>query len=122
MFREGEYEGKGQNKPRGSDSTPSGAWSTRNLVRMGMEARQTFQDAVFLRQVHRYVDEKADLPPARKEDYRRDAVRFLDVMRSMADCTWSLDDYSWLKRRNRTSLQQTPRGREELRKFDEALC
>ena len=38
----------------------------------------------------------------------------------MADCTWTLDDHDWLSRRNRSRLQQTPEGREELRRFDTA--
>ena len=76
LFREGEYEGKGANKPKGSDATPSGAWSSKNLVRNGMEARNTFQDAVYLRQVHRYVEEKAELPQEMREEYKKDAKRF----------------------------------------------
>ena len=70
LYREGEYTGKGQNKPRGSEGTPSDAWSTHKLVRMGMAVRNSFEDVVLLRQVHRYVDEKAEIPPERREEYR----------------------------------------------------
>ena len=45
---------------------------------------------------------------------------FLEVTRKMADCTWEQADHAWLSRRNRTRLQQTPEGREELRRFDTA--
>ena len=86
MYREGEYEGRGGSKPKGSDATPSGAWSAKSLVRNGMAARNTFQDAVYLRQVHRYVEEKAELPPEMREEYKKDAKRFLEVTRGMADC------------------------------------
>ena len=107
LYREGDYQGKGQNKPRGSDRTPNDAWTTQKLVRMGMAARNTFEDAVLLRQVHRYVEEKAGIREEKREEYRRDAVRFLEVMRRMADCTWTRDDHAWLSRRNRSVLQQT---------------
>ena len=120
MFREGDYAGKGQNKPRGSDQTPSDAWTTRKLVRMGMSVRNSFEDVVLLRQVHRHVDDNEDLPAERREDYRRDATRFLDVTRGMADCTWTQADHAWLSRRNRSALQQTREGRDDLREFDAA--
>ena len=57
------------------------------MVRVGMDARNTFQDAVYLRHVHRYVEEKAELPPERREEYKKDAKKFLEVTRGMADCT-----------------------------------
>ena len=120
LCRLGEYKGKGQNKPRGVDRTPSNAWSTSRLVSNGMFVRDSFQDAVILRQVHRFEDENASVPSARREEYKQDAQRFLTVTRGMADCSWSLDDHAWLSRRNRARLQQTPEGREELRRFDTA--
>ena len=73
-----------------------------------MEALNTFKDAVYLRQVHRYVEEKAEVPLERREEYKKDAKRFLEVTRGMADCKWNQDDYAWLRKRNRTLLQQTP--------------
>ena len=85
-----------------------------------MAVRHTFKDAVLLRQVHRDVDEKADIPEAQRAEYRRDAQRFLDVTRGMADCKWTREDHAWLSRRNRSILQQTEEGREELRKFKNA--
>ena len=89
-----------------------------------MAVRNSFEDAVILREVHRCVDEKAEIireiPAHRLQDFRRDAIRFLEVTRGLADCTWELNDHAWLSRRNRSVLQQTPEGREELRKFDGA--
>ncbi|HIE69732.1 MAG TPA: hypothetical protein EYP98_05930, partial [Planctomycetes bacterium] len=120
LYREGEYSGKGQNKPRGSAETPGDAWPTKKLVRMGMQARNTFQDVVLLRQVHRYVEENDEIPPEKKQEYREAASKFLTVTRGMADCTWTQSEHAWLSRRNRAVLQQTPEGRAELRKFDAA--
>jgi len=41
-------------------------------------------------------------------------------MKGMAELTWSREDHSWLAKRNRSTLQQTQEGREELRSFDDA--
>ena len=120
LCRLGAYKARAQNKPRGADKTPSNAWNTSTLTANGMFVRDSFQDAVLLRQVHRFEDENANVPGARREDYKQDAQRFLDVTRGMADCTWSMDDHAWLSRRNRARWQQTPEGREELRRFDTA--
>ena len=120
MYKEGDYGGKGQNKPRGSEGTPGDAWTTKKLVRMGMAVRQTFQDVALLRQVHRYTEEKEGLAEGRREEYRRDAGRFLSVTRGMADCTWTRTDHAWLSRRNRSVVQQTREGREELARFETA--
>jgi hypothetical protein len=87
---------------------------------MGMNVRNSFEDVCLLRQVHRYSDAKIGLSAEKAEDYRRDAVRYLKVMRGMSDCTWSQDDHGWLSRRNRSLLQQTKEGREELRVFEKA--
>ena len=120
IYRLGDYKGPACNKPKGAERTPSDAWSTHNLVRNGMEVRDSFKDAVLLRQVHRYVDEKSDVAVDKREEYKKDASRFLDVTGKMADCTWTQEDHEWLSRRNRSRLQQTPEGREELRRFDTA--
>jgi len=120
LFKEGSYRGKGQNKPRGSDRTPDNAWATPKLVSMGMNVRNSFQDVARLRQVWRYVDEKAEIPEEQREAYRQDAMEFPKVTRGMADCTWTQRQHRWLSRRNRSVVQQTPEGREELRRFDDA--
>ena len=85
-----------------------------------MAVRQTFQDLALLRQVHRYTDYKEGMSEEQREAYRQDAVRFLSVTRGMADCTWSRDDHRWLSRRNRSVVQQTREGREELARFESA--
>ena len=87
---------------------------------MGMAVRNSFEDVVLLRQVHRYVEEKAEIPAEQRERFRKDAVKFLEVMSGMADCVWSQSDHAWLSRRNRSILQQTLEGREELKRFDTA--
>ena len=119
-FREGAYTGKAQNKPRGSDRTPDDAWNTFRLVAMGMNVRNSFEDVVLLKQVHRYVEEKADIPAEQRQRFREDALKFLEVMPGMADCAWSQSDHARLSRRNRSMLQQTPEGRAELKRFDTA--
>ena len=118
LYKEGVYGGKGQNKPRGSKDTPPKAWSTKKLVHNGMEVRNTFQDVVELRQVHRYDDGDDDMPEEEREEYRREAKEFLRVMRGMADCSWTPSDWAWLARRNRSALQQSEEGRKQLRGFD----
>jgi len=77
IYRVGEYKGPACNKPKGAERTPSDAWSTHNLVRNGMEVRDSFKDAVLLRQVHRYVDEKSDVAVDKREEYKKDAPVFL---------------------------------------------
>ena len=73
MYREGDYVGKGVNKPRGSQETPGNAWTTKKLVRMGMGVRNSFQDTAFLRQVHRFEDANDGVPERLREAYREDA-------------------------------------------------
>ena len=90
MWREGEYRGKGQNKPKGSEGVPPGAKSTKDFVRLGMMARNTFQDVVILRQVHRVRDLGDDVPEERRDIYQKDMAAFLRVTQGMADCTWPM--------------------------------
>ena len=120
MYKEGDYTGKGKNRPRGSDGTPPGAWSAHKLVRMGMASRNKFDDVVLLREVHRYEDTNDEVPVEKREEYRKDAEEFLRVTRGMADCTWTPAQHAWLTRRNRSVLQQSAEGREQLRKFEAA--
>ena len=94
LCRLGDYKGRAQNKPARSERTPSDAWSTSRLVSNGMFVRDSFTDAVLLRQVHRYEDQYNDVPSARREEYKEDAQRFLDVTRGMADCSWTLADHA----------------------------
>ena len=121
LFRMGDYTGKGQNKPKGAERTPDDAWNTHRLHRMGMMVRDGFDDVCILREVHRYVDAKAEIPDELRDEYARDAMRFLRVTRGMADCDpekFTKEDHQWLSRRNRSLLQQTEAGREQLRRFD----
>ena len=122
MYRQGAYAGKGKNKPRGADRTPDNAWDMQALAVNGMGVRDSFDDVVLLREVHRYVEASDDIPENRRELYREDARRFLEVTRGMADCNmtgkWTDADHAWLSRRNRSVLQQTKEGRDELRLFE----
>ena len=70
MYRPGAYTGKGQNKPKGSDRTPDDALSSQRLAVMGTTVLGSFEDVCWLRQVHRYVDAKADIPEERREEFR----------------------------------------------------
>ena len=85
-----------------------------------MAVRRTFEDVVKLRQVHRISDAREGLTEAQQEEYRRDAARFLEVTRGMAECTWTRNDHAWLSRRNRSILGQTKEGQRELQRFDDA--
>ena len=121
FYTMGAYTGKGQNKPKGADRTPDNAWTMARLAVNGQAVRDSFEDVCVLRQVHRYVEERSDLSPECQEQFKQDAIRFLKVTRAMADCdpeNFTKLDHAWLSRRNRSFLQQTPEGREELRKFD----
>ena len=64
--------------------------------------------------------ETPEVPEEQREAYRQDAMEFPKVTRGMADCTWTQRQHRWLSRRNRSVVQQTPEGREELRRFDDA--
>ena len=120
MYRDGAYIKKGENKPRGSAGTPDDAWSNKTLVVKGMQVRDTFKDTVLLRQVHRHRSDNEEISPDLRSQYRADATKFLDTMRKMADLSWERKDHDWLAKRNRTTLQQTAQGREELKKFESA--
>ena len=120
LYKEGAYVGKGQNKPRGADRTPTGALDSRGLVARGVTVRDSFHDVVILRQVWRHSSSNKSLSPERQEAYRRDAAEFLEIMRGLADCTWTIKQHMWLSRRNRSVLQQTVEGREELKAFADA--
>jgi len=121
MYKLGDYVGKGQNKPKHAERTPDGAWTTKNLCRMGMAVRDQFEDGCLLRQVHRHNEKKDGLSDAEQEKYRQDADRYRRVMKGMADCDPALftkDDHAWLSGFNRSVLQQTEAGRRHLRVVD----
>ena len=120
LYRFGSYSGKGQNKPKGADQTPTNAWTTHRLHQVGSAVRDSFEDVAFLRQVHRYSDFREGLSSERQKEYSADAARFQKVTRGMAECTWSMDDHAWLSRRNRSIVQRTPEGRAELARFEDA--
>lgn len=121
FYTRGAYKGKGRNKPKNADRTPDDAWDTGRLVVNGQAVRDSFEDVCLLRQVHRYVEERSGVSPESREQFKQDALRFLKITRGMADCDpekFTQPDHAWLSQRNRSVLQQTPQGREELQKFD----
>ena len=88
MYRNGECSGRGENKPSGAQDVPPGAWSAKRLVRVGLLLRDSCQDVVILRKVHRYQDYDESVPPENRALYADEAVKFLAATRGMADCTW----------------------------------
>ena len=120
VFRQGVYAGKGKNKPRNAAEHQTRDWDTRTLHAVGGHVRDSFEDVVMLRRVHRYAEQMEGATAAVQAEYKRDAARFLDVTRGMAECTWTKADHAWLERRNRSALQQTPEGRAALREFEDA--
>jgi hypothetical protein len=106
------------NKPRGSECTPAGAWNTKKLVRMGMGLRNTFDDVVLLREVHRFTHARGDLSVEMQRKFTEDALEFLRVTKAVATGTLTKLQHQWLKRRQRSVLQQTDAGRAELARFD----
>ena len=120
MYRQGAYKGKGQNKPKGAPERSTAAWSTSRLAQVGTGVRDSFEDVALLRRVHRITETRPGLSSEAQAEFKRDAGKFLEVTRGMADCAWTKQDHAWLERRNRSLLQQTPEGRAELRRFDDA--
>ena len=120
IYQNGEYSGKSENKPRDAQGVPAGAWSAKKLVRMGMEVRDSCEDTVILRKVHRYQDFDESIPPEKRALYAADAEKFLACTRGMVDCTWSRGQRDWLAGRNRSVLQQTADGRAQLQRVERA--
>jgi len=117
IYREGEYTGRSENKPLWSLTVPAGAMSAKALVRMGDHIRDCCNDVVILHNVHRYQDFDPSLSVEKWLLYADEAVKFLEVTRGMADCTWTPAQHAWLSLRNVSSLQQTSEGSAQLQKF-----
>ena len=120
IYQNGEYAGKAENKPRDAEGVPPGAWSAKKLVRMGMEVRDSCEDVVILRRVHRYQDFDESIPLEKRALYAEEAAKFLACTRGMADCTWTPGQRDWLASRNRSALQQTSDGRAQLQRVERA--
>ena len=60
------------------------------------------------------------LTAEKRSAYRAEADKFLEVLRRMADLEWTREDHAWLAQRNRSVLERTERGRQELASFDHA--
>ena len=114
IYQNGNYLGKSQNKPKDAEGVPHGAWSVDKLTKMGMAVRDSCEDVVILRKVHRYQDFDESIPPEKRSLYAEEAAKFLLCTRGMADCTWTRAQRDWLARRNRSVWQQTHEGRAQL--------
>ena len=120
LYRDGAYTGRGKNLPPRQQEAPTNAWSMAKFHTVGNGLLREFEDVVRLRKVHRYAEERENVAAEDREEFQRDARRFLDVTRGMADCTWKPEDHQWLSRRNKTRLAQTVKGREQLKRFRDA--
>ena len=85
-----------------------------------MAVRDSCEDVVILRKVHRYQDFDESISPEKRSLYAEEAAKFLLCTRGMADCTWTRAQRDWLARRNRSVLQQTPEGRAQLQRLERA--
>ena len=89
IYQYGEYIRKSQNKPKDAQGVPHGAWSINKSTRMGMTVRDSCEDVVILRNVHRYQDFDESIPLGKRSLYADEAALFLLCTRGMADCTWT---------------------------------
>ena len=76
IYQYGEYLGKSQIKPKDAQGVPPGAWSINKLIRMGMAVRDSCEDVVILRKVHRYQDFDESIPPENRALYAEEAAKF----------------------------------------------
>ena len=119
MYKEGSYKGRAHNKPK-KGSAPPGTQDIGSMTDRAMLFRDSFDDVVLLRQVHRVTYEADGMSEPEQDKYREEAEKFLDVTGRMADCTWTLQDHAFLQARNRSVLRRTHEGREELQEFEDA--
>ena len=61
-----------------------------------------------------------EMAPEERAEYVAEAERWREVIRRMADLEWTPEDHEWLSKRNRSVLELTERGREELKAFESA--
>ena len=111
VYKEGPYKGKGLNKPPDNYSGPEPP-SVADFVDKARLFLDEFQDVAMLLETHR-VDESGDATwsDARRAQYQRDAQRFLQVTRRMADLEWTREDRRFLASRNASALLSTEEGR-----------
>jgi len=124
LYKEGAYEGKSLNKPRGASERPGDAPSPDQLVQEGELFAKEFQDVVLLRKVHRAIKAgDARLKGMTKEEqevYLEESREFQEVLRHMADLSWSRGEHAWLSKRNKSALMRTEEGRRLLKSFRHA--
>ena len=80
----------------------------RGTLREALAAlRETFDDVVILRDVHRVERETEGLSGDEAARYREEADRFLDVLGRLADLKWDIKDWQFLQTRNRSILRRS---------------
>ena len=118
LCKVGPYTGKGRNQPKhGEDPTAPSAAALSDDAELFMNE---FEDVALLRQVWRLDDGNDTMSAEERSAYRAEADKFLEVLRRMADLEWTREDHAWLAQRNRSVLERTERGRQELASFDHA--
>ena len=125
LYKEGHYKGKGLNKPRGRAERRVDAPTIDELTLRAVCFRGEFEDVVLLREVHRVVRDDDEvvrnMTEEEKAEYMRQAKKFEGVTKRMSDLSWVAQDHAWLAGwRNRSALERTENGREELKAFDTA--
>ncbi len=116
MYKDGEYRGRGLRRGDGDDDVVA----AEDLSNRGLAVRKEFSECVILQKVWRLDDGDDAMAPSERAAYRDEADEFLRVTRAMADCEWTQADHAWLSRRNRSRLNRTKAGREELQAFASA--
>ena len=83
---------------------------------------QGFEDVALLLNTHR-VDEDGDetWPAERREAYKGNAQKFLEVTRRMADLEWTRQDWQFLAKRNKRTLLSTAEGRATLEQMGQSI-
>ena len=113
------------NKPRGGGERPVDAPTIDELTLRAVCFREEFEDVVLLREVHRVVRDDDEvvrnMTEEEKAEYMRQAKKFEGVTKRMSDLSWVAQDHARLAGwRNRSALERTEKGREELKAFETA--
>ena len=118
LDKKGPYTGRAENRPKRENAE---APTMQSLVGRANVFRDSFDDVVILREVHRVERKMAGLSAEEAERYRDEADRFLEVLGRLADLRWDPQkDWPFLQSRNRSILRRTPEGRRELEEFEGA--
>ena len=124
MYKEGAYQGKALNKPRGASERPADAPSPDLLAQQGQIFAGEFEDVVLLRKVHRAIKEGDErlkgMTKDEQEVYLEESRVFQEVLQHMGDLSWSQDEHAWLSERNKSALMRSEEGRRQVESFQDA--